>query len=324
MTRLNIALVVLGVLAFATSLLAGRVWQPPEALLEIFNQPDSLAATIIRDIRLPRTVLALMVGAVLGLSGAVLQGFTRNPLAEPALLGVSSGAALGAVIAIYFGLAALSPVTGPLMGMVGALAACALTFALGRGGTVALVLAGAAVSSLTAAGIALALNFAPNPYAAYEIMSWLLGSLADKSWTQVLLVLPFAAAGCALLAMTGRALDALSLGEAQAQSLGINLLRLTALVVAGTALSVGAVTSVVGAIGFIGLVAPHLVRPLVGYAPRRVLLPSALAGAVLLLCADIAARLVHTNPELRLGVFTSLLGTPFFFWLVVRIRKVAP
>lgn len=324
MTRLNLSLIVLGVLAIAASLLAGRVWLPPEALLDLFNQPDSLASTIIRDIRLPRTVLALVVGAVLGLSGAVLQGFTRNPLAEPALLGVSSGAALGAVIAIYFGLAALSPVTGPLMGMVSALAACALTFALGRNGTVALVLAGAAVSSLTAAGIALALNFAPNPYAAYEIMSWLLGSLADKSWTQVLLVLPFVVAGCALLAMTGRALDALSLGEAQAQSLGINLFRVTALVVAGTALSVGAVTSVVGAIGFIGLVAPHLVRPLVGYAPRRVLLPSALAGAVLLLCADIAARLVHTNPELRLGVFTSLLGTPFFFWLVVRIRKVAP
>ncbi len=328
MTRLNISLVFLGALAFAASLLAGRVALPPEALLDIFNNPDSLAATIVRDIRLPRTVLALVVGAVLGLSGAVLQGFTRNPLAEPALLGVSSGAALGAVIAIYFGLAALSPVTGPLMGMVGALAACALTFALGqglsKGGTVALVLAGAAVSSLTAAGIALALNFAPNPYAAYEIMSWLLGSLADKSWTQVVLVLPFAILGCGLLALTGRALDALSLGEAQAQSLGINLFRLTALVVAGTALSVGAVTSVVGAIGFIGLVAPHLVRPLVGYAPRRVLLPSALAGAVLLLCADIAARLVHTNPELRLGVFTSLLGTPFFFWLVVRIRKVAP
>ena len=324
MTRLNIALLVLGVLAFAASLLAGRVWLPPHSLLDLIHQPDSLAATIICDIRLPRTVLALVVGAVLGLAGAVLQGFTRNPLAEPALLGVSSGAALGAVIAIYFGLAALSPVAGPLMGMVGALAACALTFALGRGGTVALVLAGAAVSSLTAAGIALALNFAPNPYAAYEIMSWLLGSLADKSWSQVLLVLPFVFAGGVLLALTGRALDALSLGEAQAQSLGINLTRLTALTVAGTALSVGAVTSVVGAIGFIGLVAPHLVRPLVGYSPRRVLLPAALVGAVLLLCADIAARLVHTNPELRLGVFTSLLGTPFFFWLVVRIHKVAP
>jgi iron complex transport system permease protein len=319
--KLNLSLVGLLILAFGASLLAGRVWLPPASLL---SSHDSLAGLIIYDIRLPRTVLALIVGGVLGLSGAVLQGFTRNPLAEPALLGVSSGAALGAVIAIYFGLAALSPVTGPLMGMVGALAACALTFALGRNGTVALVLAGAAVSSLTAAGIALALNFAPSPYAAYEIISWILGSLADKSWAQVWLVLPFALAGAALLATTGRSLDALSLGEAQAQSLGVNPVRLAALVVAGTALSVGAITSVTGAIGFIGLVAPHLVRPFVGYAPRRVLLPATLAGALLLLCADIAARLVHTNPELRLGVFTSLLGTPFFFWLVVRIRKVAP
>jgi iron complex transport system permease protein len=319
--KLNLSLLVLIVLAFAASLLAGRVWLPLSALL---SSHDTLPGLILFDIRLPRTLLALMVGAVLGLSGAVLQGFTRNPLAEPALLGVSSGAALGAIIAIYFGLAALSPITGPLMGMVGALGACGLTFALGRNGTVALVLAGAAVSSLTAAGIALALNFAPNPYAAYEIMSWLLGSLADKSWTQVVLVLPFVIVGGGLLALTGRALDALSLGEAQAASLGIGLARLAALVVVGTALSVGAVTSVVGAIGFIGLVAPHLVRPFVGYSPRRVLLPATLAGALLLLCADIAARLVHTNPELRLGVFTSLLGTPFFFWLVVRIRRSAP
>ena len=319
--KLNLSLALLIVIAFAASLLAGRVWLPPEA---IFSAHDTLAGLIVQDVRLPRSVLALIVGATLGLSGAVLQGFTRNPLAEPALLGVSSGAALGAVIAIYFGLVALSPVTGPLMGMAGALLACGLTFVLGRNGTVALVLAGAAVSSLTAAGIALALNFAPSPYAAYEIMSWLLGSLADKSWTQVVLVLPFVIAGGALLALTGRALDALALGEAQAASLGVNLARLAALVVAGTGLSVGAITSVTGAIGFIGLVAPHLVRPFVGYSPRRVLLPATLAGALLLLCADIAARLVHTNPELRLGVFTSLLGTPFFFWLVVRIRKVAP
>jgi iron complex transport system permease protein len=311
--KLNLSLLLLIVLAFAVSLLAGRVWLPPHDLLA---PHDSLAGLILYDIRLPRTVLALIVGAVLGLSGAVLQGFTRNPLAEPALLGVSTGAALGAVIAIYFGLA--------LLGIIGAIGACALTFALGRNGTVALVLAGAAVSSLTAAGIALALNFAPSPYAAYEIMSWLLGSLADKSWAQVYLVLPFAVVGAAMLALTGRALDALSLGEAQAQSLGVNLTTLAALVVAGTALSVGAITSVVGAIGFIGLVAPHLVRPFVDYAPRRVLLPATLTGALLLLCSDIAARLVHTNPELRLGVFTSLLGTPFFFWLVVRIRKVAP
>jgi iron complex transport system permease protein len=325
MTRLSAWLIGLGLLAFAASLLAGRVWLPPQALLEVFTRRDGLAALIVLDVRLPRSVLALLTGAVLGLSGAVLQGFTRNPLAEPALLGVSSGAALGAVIAIYFGLSAIAPAAGPLMGMAGGLAACALTFALGNGGgTVALVLAGAAVSSLTAAGIALALNFAPNPYAAYEIMSWLLGSLADKSWSQVLLVLPFALAGSLLLALTGRGLDALSLGEAQAQSLGIDPRRLAALTVAGTALAVGAVTSVTGAIGFIGLVAPHLVRPFVDYAPRKVLLPATLAGAVLLLGSDIAARLIHTNPELRLGVFTSLLGTPFFFWLVVRIRKVAP
>jgi iron complex transport system permease protein len=279
---------------------------------------------IVTDIRLPRTVLAVLVGAVLGLAGAVLQGFTRNPLAEPALLGVATGAALGAVIAIYFGLAAFSPVIGPLLGMVGALAACSLTFALGQGGTVTLVLAGAAVSSLTAAGIALALNFAPNPYAAYEIMNWLLGSLADKSWTQVTLILPFVVIGGALLAVTGRSLDALSLGEAQARSLGVDLSRLNLLVVSGTALAVGAVTSVTGAIGFIGLVAPHLMRPFVGHQPSRILLPSALAGALLLLCADIAARLVHAGPELKLGVFTSLLGTPFFFWLVLRLKRNAP
>jgi iron complex transport system permease protein len=322
--KLNLSLAALIVLAFAASLLAGRVWLPPASLLDVFTHRDRLAALIVADVRLPRSVLAVLTGLVLGLAGAVLQGFTRNPLAEPALLGVSSGAALGAVIAIYFGLVAFSPIAGPLMGIAGGVAACTLTFALGGGGTVALVLAGAAVSSLTAAGIALALNFAPSPYAAYEIMNWLLGSLADKSWNQVLLILPFVAVGGGLLALTGRGLDALALGEAQAQSLGINLGRLAALTVAGTALAVGAITSVTGAIGFIGLVAPHLVRPFVDYSPRRLLLPAALAGAVLLLGSDIAARLVHTNPELRLGVFTSLLGTPFFFWLVVRIRKVAP
>ncbi|HEX3753668.1 MAG TPA: iron ABC transporter permease [Rhizomicrobium sp.] len=324
MSRLIAVLLALLVMAFAVSLLAGRVWLPLSALHEVLSDRRSLSALIVEDIRLPRTLLALTMGAVLGLSGAVLQGFTRNPLAEPALLGVATGAALGAVIAIYFGLAAVSPLTGPLLGMLGGLAACAMTFALGRGGTVTLVLAGAAVSSLTAAGIALALNFAPNPYAAYEIMNWLLGSLADKSWPQVWLVLPFAAIGSVLLGTTGRALDALSLGEAQAQSLGVDLRRLNFKVVFGTALAVGAVTSVTGAIGFIGLVAPHLMRPLLGYQPNRILLPSALAGALLLLAADIAARLIHTGPELKLGVFTSLLGTPFFFWLVMRLRRTAP
>jgi iron complex transport system permease protein len=322
MKRLSLALAVLLVIAFVLSLMAGRVWLPPG---DILSGNDALARLIVDDIRLPRSVLALLVGGALGLSGAVLQGLTRNPLAEPGLLGVSTGAALGAILAIYFGITAISGVAGPVLGLAGALAACALTFGLGQGGgTITLVLAGAAVSSLTAAGIALALNFAPNPYAAYEIMNWLLGSLADKSWAQVWLILPFVLVGGVALATTGRALDALSLGEAQAESLGVDLTRLRIAAIAGTALAVGAATSVTGAIGFIGLVAPHLARPFVGYQPSRILLPATLGGALLLLIADIAARLIHLGPELKLGVFTSLVGTPFFFWLVVRLKRRAP
>jgi iron complex transport system permease protein len=322
MKGLSIGLALLLAAAFVLSLLAGRVWIPPH---EILNTHDDLARLIVTDLRLPRSVLALLVGASLGLSGAVLQGLTRNPLAEPGLLGVSTGAALGAVLAIYFGVTLIAGVGGPLLGLVGALAACALTFGLAAGGgTITLVLAGAAVSSLTAAGIALALNFAPNPYAAYEIMNWLLGSLADKSWSQVWLILPFVLAGGALLATTGRALDALSLGETQAESLGVNLTRLRIAAIAGTALAVGAATSVTGAIGFIGLVAPHLARPFVGHQPSRILLPATLGGALLLLIADIAARLIHVGPELKLGVFTSLVGTPFFFWLVWKLKRTSP
>jgi iron complex transport system permease protein len=322
MKGLSVGLALLVVVAFVLSLLAGRVWLPPH---EILNAHNDLARLIVTDLRLPRSVLALLVGASLGLSGAVLQGLTRNPLAEPGLLGVSTGAALGAVLAIYFGVTLIAGAGGPLLGLVGALAACALTFGLGQGGgTITLVLAGAAVSSLTAAGIALALNFAPNPYAAYEIMNWLLGSLADKSWNQVWLILPFVLVGCALLATTGRALDALSLGETQAESLGINLTRLRIAAIAGTALAVGAATSVTGAIGFIGLVAPHLARPFVGHQPSRILLPATLGGALLLLIADIAARLIHVGPELKLGVFTSLVGTPFFFWLVWKLKRTSP
>jgi iron complex transport system permease protein len=320
MTRLVATLLVLLLAVTALSLLAGQVWLSPPDIIS----GNPLASLIVRDIRLPRTLLALLTGATLGLAGGVLQGLTRNPLADPGLLGVSPGAELGAILAIYFGIAAMSAVAAPMLGLAGALAACTLTFALGRGNNVTLILAGAAVSSLTAAGIALALNFAPNPYAAYEIMSWLLGSLADKSWSQLGLILPFVAVGCAALASTGKALDVLSLGEVQAQSLGVDLGRLRLTVIFGTALAVGAVTSVAGAIGFIGLVAPHLARPFVGHQPSRLLLPAALGGALLLTCADIAARMIHLGPELKLGVFTSLIGTPFFFWLVVRLRKIAP
>jgi iron complex transport system permease protein len=246
-------------------------------------------------------------------------------LAEPGLLGVTSGASFGAVIAIYFDLSQLSSAVIPAFGLLGALGAVALTFALGRGGgTLSLVLAGAAVNTFGAALIALALNLAPGVDAAYEIMTWLMGSLANRSWDHIVLAAPLIFAGCAVLASTGRALDALTLGEAQAESLGVNLPRLHVIALAGTAMAVGAATSVTGAVGFIGLVAPHLIRPFVAYQPSRILLPSALAGAVLLLGADVTTRLISIGPEMKLGVLTALLGTPFFFWLVVRLRRTSP
>ena len=311
---------------FVISLLAGRVWLPVGEVWDgVWSKDANLAATIVTQLRLPRAILALEVGGALGIAGAVLQGVTRNPLAEPGLLGVSAGAALGAVIAVYFGFATHFASAAPLLGLIGALLASGLTFALGRGGgTITLVLAGAAVSALAAAGIALALNLAPNPYAAFEIMTWLMGSLADRSWDQVFLVTPFILVGCAMLLFTARGIDALTLGEAQAMSLGINIERLYFLAVFGAALAIGASTAVTGVVGFIGLVAPHLMRPLLGHQPSRILFPAALSGALLLLCADIATRLIHVGTELKLGVLTSLIGTPFFFWLVVRLRKTAP
>jgi iron complex transport system permease protein len=323
---LAIGLLLLLATAFVLSLLVGEVWLDPRLVWhQLFLPSPHLAALIVTELRLPRTVLACLVGGALGLSGAVLQGLTRNPLAEPGLLGVSAGAALGAVIAIYFGLTSFFEATGPILGLIGALCASALTFALGRkGGVLTLVLAGTAVSGLAASCISLTLNLAPNPFAAYEIMTWLMGSLSDRSWNQVWLVLPFIVVGCAMLAVTGKALDALSLGEMQARSLGINLDYLRLSVILGTAFAVGAATSVTGAIGFVGLVAPHMVRPFVGHQPSRILLPSAMLGALILLAADIATRLIHVGPEIKLGVFTSLLGTPFFFWLVVHLRRTAP
>lgn len=307
------------------SLFVGRVNVPPAEILRGMTEPDlSLAALVVTELRLPRALLAILVGTALGLSGAVLQGLLRNPLAEPGLLGVTGGAAVGAVLAIYFGLTQVFGLAAPLLGLVGAMAAGAITFAFGRGGTLTLILAGSAVSGLMAAFLALALNFAPSPYAAYEITVWMLGSLSERSWDHVLLVAPFILGGVLILSRLGRAIDALALGEVQAASLGIDLDRVRLLALLGVGLSVGAATSVTGAVGFIGLVAPHLVRPFVGHEPARTLLPSALLGAGLLLGADMLTRVIPTGSELRLGVVTSLLGAPFFFWLVLRLRRTAP
>ncbi|MEQ8371275.1 MAG: iron ABC transporter permease [Alphaproteobacteria bacterium] len=283
---------------------------------------DPAARLILAEVRLPRAILGLAIGAILGLSGAALQGFLRNPLAEPGLIGVSASAALGAVLVFYFGLAGLAFAV-PLAGMAGAICAVVLVQLLaGReSGSMALILAGIAVTSFAGAMTSLALSLAPSPFAAFEIVFWLLGSLADRSMSHVTLALPFMVAGAVMLLALGRSLDGLSLGEDAARSLGINLRLSRNLLVVGTALGVGAATSVAGVIGFVGLVVPHLLRPLVGGLPGRLLPASALGGAALTALADVATRVLGGGSELKLGVVTALVGAPFFFALVLRERR---
>ncbi|MBV8912259.1 MAG: iron ABC transporter permease [Acetobacteraceae bacterium] len=326
MSRSGLILALGGLVAalFVVSLAVGPVVIPLRpALTDVLGGRDSAGAMILRDLRLPRTLLGVLVGGSLGLCGAAMQGVLRNPLAEPGVLGVSGCAALGAVIAFYSGLSAALPLALPLGGMIGALLAVLLLYALtGSGaGLLTVLLAGAALNSLAGALVALALNLAPSPFALYEILFWLMGSLTDRSMAHVLLALPGIAIGAALLLSSRRALDALSLGEDVAQSLGFALGRVRLRLVLGTALAVGATVAVAGAIGFVGLVVPHLVRPLAGGRPGAVLVPAALAGAALLLLADIGTRLLPTGPELKLGVLTSLVGAPFFILLVLRMRE---
>lgn len=280
-------------------------------------------ATIVQEIRLPRTLLAILVGASLGLAGAALQGFLRNPLAEPGVIGISATAALGAVIVFYTGIAAGFILALPLGGMAGALLAVMVLRLLGgrSGDPLTLVLAGVALSAFSGALTALALNLAPSPYAALEALYWMLGSLADRSFVHVGLAALLMAPGWLLLAASGRALDALALGEEAAGSLGFDVRRVQTRIVLGTALAVGAAVAVSGAIGFVGLVVPHLLRPWVAYRPGRLLLPSALGGAILLLVADMGVRLLPTTSELRIGVVTAIIGAPFFLALIVESRR---
>ena len=297
-----------------------------DALAALFGHGTAADQLIVREIRLPRALLALTIGATLGLSGAGLQGLLRNPLAEPGLLGASSMAAFGGVLAMYFGVYAVFPLALPVFAMLGALAAVLLILVLaGRdAGTLTIILAGVAISSFGAALISLAINLSNNPYAVTEIVFWLMGSLANRSMEHVWLALPFMAAGWLLIAGTGRALDALTLGDDAAGSLGFNLGRIRLQLILGTALSVGAAVAVAGSIGFVGLIVPHLLRPFVGYQPSRLLPASALGGAILLLLADIAVRTLPTTAELRLGVLTAVIGVPFFLFLILKTRREMP
>ncbi len=287
------------------------------------QQPNaSIDGVILWQVRLPRALLAIAVGASLGIGGAALQGLLRNPLAGPDLLGVSSCAALGAVLVLYSGIAAMTWLALPLGGIAGASLAVFLIFFLAgrRAAVLTLILAGIAVNAVMSSCIALVLNFAPNPFALSEMMYWLLGSLANRSMNDVMIAVPFMFAGWLALLSCGRFLDALTLGEETAQSLGFNSAALRRRIVVGVALCVGAAVAVSGNIGFVGLVVPHLLRPWVGYEPRRLLVPSALAGAILLLLSDSVVQIVSIDGNLKLGVVTALLGGPFFLHLIFKQR----
>jgi iron complex transport system permease protein len=280
-------------------------------------------ALIMREIRLPRALLAVLVGAALGASGAALQGYLRNPLAEPGLLGVSGGAALGAVLSIQTGLAASFLFGLPIAALAGATVTVLLIFVLAgpRGGSLTVILAGIAISALAGAATALVLSLSPNPFAVNEIVFWMMGSLADRPLSFVWLAGPLIALGLGALFQTGRALDALTLGEDGAAALGIAMGRLRLTLVLGVAAAVGAATAVAGAIGFVGLVVPHLLRGAVGGRPSDLLWASALGGAVLVLAADISVRLVWPDRDIKLGVLMALIGAPLFLHLIYKTRR---
>ncbi|BBF67812.1 MULTISPECIES: FecCD family ABC transporter permease [Sphingomonas] len=310
--------------AFGSVLLGAVAISPGRIGAVLTGGGDDVARTIVLDLRLPRMLLGLIVGAMLGVAGAALQGYLRNPLAEPSVLGASNAAALGAVCALYFGLAQLHPMVLPLLAILTGLVAILTLFALS--GTVesplTLILAGIAVATLAGAGISLALNLSPNPFAAMEIMSWLMGSLENRSYAHVWIALPCVVLGAALLIADGRTLDALTLGEDGAQALGVNLSAARLRMMLGVAIGVGGAVAVSGSIGFVGLIVPHLVRPLTDRSPSAVLLPSLLGGAALLTLADIGVRLIPTNNELKLGVVTALLGVPVFLVHLIRERRL--
>jgi iron complex transport system permease protein len=317
MTRPVALLLAALALAVPLSLLAGQVWLSP------FAPHGPNAFIILAELRAPRAALALVIGAGLGGAGAAMQGYLRNPLADPGLFGVAPSAAFGAVLALALGLGALLPIAA-LAGAAAAMAALGLIAggASGANSTTLFALAGLMLASLTGALTSLVISLAPNPFALSEIVTWLMGSLESRSWHDVVLAAPPIALGLLLLLRAGPALDALTLGEETARSLGVDPARLLWLMVLGTGLVVGAGVAAAGIIGFVGLVVPHLLRPFTDQSPSSLILPSALGGALLLLLADCLCRLLPlAGGELRIGIALSLIGAPFFLHLLLRFRS---
>ncbi len=309
---------------FAACLLGSTPLGAERVLAALLGMADAGDRTVVWAIRLPRALAAFLVGAALGVSGAALQGLLRNPLAEPGVLGVSASAALAATFSIYYGIAAAAAWALPVAAIIGALAATAVIAlaALRTRSVVTLILVGVGLSSFAGAAMSLLVNLAPNPFSLSDMINWMLGSVANRSFHEIGLALPFMAVGAALLLATRRGLSALTLGEEAASGIGLDLARQRIITVLGAGLATGASVALAGAIGFVGIVAPHLVRPLVGHDPARSLVPSALLAGLILVLADIGVRVAPGQAELRLGVVAALIGAPAFIWIAMRRRPL--
>lgn len=309
---------------FVACLLGSTPLPPDRVLAAFFGGAETGDRLVVWSIRLPRALAAFLVGAALGLSGAALQGLLRNPLAEPGVLGVSATASLAATFSLYYGLVSISPWMLPLAAISGALAATALLAlaAIRTRSVVTLILIGVGLSSFSGALMSLLMNLAPNPFSLSDMINWMLGSVANRSFEEIGFALPFLASGAFILLATGRGLSALTLGEEAASGIGLNLHNQRIFTVVGAGLATGASVALAGAIGFVGIVAPHLIRPFVGHDPARSLIPSALLAGLILVVADIGVRIIPSSNELKLGVVAALLGAPVFVWIAMQRRAV--
>ena len=320
--RLRLFLISMVILLFFCSLLTGHTQASVITSLKALISGEGPLGTVMQEIRLPRAILAVLIGGSLGLCGAAMQGYLRNPLAEPGLIGISGSAALGAVLSLQTGFAAAFWLALPLSALGMSVFAVFLIMLLAgkQGRSLTLILAGIAISALAGAMLSLVLNLSPNPYATAEIVFWMMGSLADRSFNHVWLALPFCVLGSVMLLSIGPALNALTLGEDTAQTMGISLVNTRYILVIGVAAMIGATTAVAGAIGFVGLVVPHILRRWVKSQPSRLMWASMLGGAALVLAADILVRVVLPDRDLKLGVVMAILGAPLFLHLIYKTR----
>ena len=309
---------------FAACLLGSTPLEASRVVAALTGGADVGDRIVVWSIRLPRALAAFCVGAALGLSGAALQGLLRNPLAEPGVLGVSATASMTATFALYYGLVAINPWVLPVAAISGAILATAVIAlaAVRTTSVVTLILIGVGLAAFAGAMMSLLMNLAPNPFSLSDMINWMLGSVTNRSFDDLLFAAPFIAGGCAILFASRRGLSALTLGDEAASGVGLNLRRQRVLVVLGAGLATGGAVALAGAIGFVGIVAPHIVRPWVGHDPARSLLPAAILAGFILVVADIGVRLMPTDNELKLGVVAALVGAPAFVWIAMHRRTV--